>query len=216
MLHVLTLTTQITTQRRATRPEITWQPPCSSCLDILPVMWCGAQSSTSTHASRWDPIWGCPGVSGRSEHFTSTTTHKDFTVIMCQRRFLHSAFSLVFTSVNHFFFFFANSLSVQFCLPAVAIQALRSVLNSFSVGNRKNMFVYQERTTKSVFYLRLAFLVIVQCVCVLTPSLDFCHFLASGMRTPWDHPGGAGDGAYGWRQGHLSQLTDPATTVIRP
>ncbi|KAM4739339.1 KICSTOR complex protein SZT2 isoform 2-T2 [Anableps anableps] len=36
-----------------------------------------------------------------------------------------------------------------------AIQALRSVLNSFSVVNRKNMFVYQERTTKSVFYLRL-------------------------------------------------------------
>ncbi|PWA27293.1 hypothetical protein CCH79_00019484 [Gambusia affinis] len=35
------------------------------------------------------------------------------------------------------------------------IQALRSVLNSFSVVNRKNMFVYQERTTKSVFYLRL-------------------------------------------------------------
>uniref|UniRef100_A0A3P9Q4X0 SZT2 subunit of KICSTOR complex n=1 Tax=Poecilia reticulata TaxID=8081 RepID=A0A3P9Q4X0_POERE len=35
-----------------------------------------------------------------------------------------------------------------------AIQALRSVLNSFSVVNRKNMFVYQERTTKSVFYLR--------------------------------------------------------------
>uniref|UniRef100_UPI0037E8BDA3 KICSTOR complex protein SZT2 n=1 Tax=Semicossyphus pulcher TaxID=241346 RepID=UPI0037E8BDA3 len=36
-----------------------------------------------------------------------------------------------------------------------AIQALRSVLNSFCVVNRKNMFVYQERTTKSVFYLRL-------------------------------------------------------------
>ncbi|CAG01161.1 unnamed protein product, partial [Tetraodon nigroviridis] len=36
-----------------------------------------------------------------------------------------------------------------------AIQALRSVLNSFSVVNRKNMFVYQERETKSVFYLRL-------------------------------------------------------------
>uniref|UniRef100_A0A3P8U7F2 SZT2 subunit of KICSTOR complex n=1 Tax=Amphiprion percula TaxID=161767 RepID=A0A3P8U7F2_AMPPE len=34
-----------------------------------------------------------------------------------------------------------------------AIQALRSVLNSFCVVNRKNMFVYQERTTKSVFYL---------------------------------------------------------------
>ncbi|XP_061894627.1 KICSTOR complex protein SZT2-like isoform X3 [Entelurus aequoreus] len=36
-----------------------------------------------------------------------------------------------------------------------AIQALRSVLNSFCVGNRTNMFVYQERTTKAVFYLRL-------------------------------------------------------------
>ncbi|XP_053717013.1 KICSTOR complex protein SZT2 isoform X1 [Synchiropus splendidus] len=36
-----------------------------------------------------------------------------------------------------------------------AIQGLRSVLNSFCVVNRKNMFVYQERTTKSVFYLRL-------------------------------------------------------------
>ncbi|KAM6921196.1 KICSTOR complex protein SZT2 [Xenentodon cancila] len=36
-----------------------------------------------------------------------------------------------------------------------AIQALRSVLNPFCVGNRKNLFVYQERTTKSVFYLRL-------------------------------------------------------------
>uniref|UniRef100_A0A8C2TAU1 SZT2 subunit of KICSTOR complex n=1 Tax=Coturnix japonica TaxID=93934 RepID=A0A8C2TAU1_COTJA len=35
-----------------------------------------------------------------------------------------------------------------------AIQALRSVLNAFSVVNRKNMFVYQERATKSVFYLR--------------------------------------------------------------
>ncbi|XP_070601162.1 KICSTOR complex protein SZT2 isoform X6 [Erythrolamprus reginae] len=39
---------------------------------------------------------------------------------------------------------------------ARAIQALRSVLNAFSVGNRKNMFVYQERATKSVFYLRLS------------------------------------------------------------
>ncbi|XP_073499754.1 KICSTOR complex protein SZT2 isoform X2 [Phyllobates terribilis] len=37
-----------------------------------------------------------------------------------------------------------------------AIQSLRSVLNAFSVVNRKNMFVYQERTTKSVFYLRLS------------------------------------------------------------
>ncbi|XP_015224947.1 PREDICTED: protein SZT2-like [Cyprinodon variegatus] len=40
-------------------------------------------------------------------------------------------------------------------LSSTAIQALRSVLNSFSIVNRKNMFVYQERTTKSVFYLRL-------------------------------------------------------------
>ncbi|KAG8431965.1 hypothetical protein GDO86_018743 [Hymenochirus boettgeri] len=36
-----------------------------------------------------------------------------------------------------------------------AIQSLRSVLSAFSVGNRKNMFVYQERSTKNVFYLRL-------------------------------------------------------------
>uniref|UniRef100_A0A4W5MQC7 Uncharacterized protein n=1 Tax=Hucho hucho TaxID=62062 RepID=A0A4W5MQC7_9TELE len=36
-----------------------------------------------------------------------------------------------------------------------AIQALRSVLNALCVVNRKSMFVYQERTTKSVFYLRL-------------------------------------------------------------
>ncbi|TRZ02061.1 hypothetical protein DNTS_016329 [Danionella cerebrum] len=37
-----------------------------------------------------------------------------------------------------------------------AIQALRSVLNAFCVVNRKNMFVYQERSTKSVYYLRLS------------------------------------------------------------
>lgn len=49
-----------------------------------------------------------------------------------------------------------------FCRPMLAIQALRSVLNSFCVVNRKNMFVYQERTTKSVFYLRLDFHVIIQ------------------------------------------------------
>ncbi|XP_037683404.1 KICSTOR complex protein SZT2 isoform X2 [Choloepus didactylus] len=36
-----------------------------------------------------------------------------------------------------------------------AIQALRSVLNAFSVVNRKNMFVYQERATQAVYYLRL-------------------------------------------------------------
>uniref|UniRef100_A0A4W5R802 SZT2 subunit of KICSTOR complex n=1 Tax=Hucho hucho TaxID=62062 RepID=A0A4W5R802_9TELE len=37
-----------------------------------------------------------------------------------------------------------------------AIQALRSVLNAMCVVNRKSMFVYQERSTKSVFYLRLS------------------------------------------------------------
>lgn len=46
-------------------------------------------------------------------------------------------------------------LNNVFFSPSLAIQALRSVLNSFCVVNRKNMFVYQERTTKSVFYLRL-------------------------------------------------------------
>lgn len=58
---------QTTARRRATRPETTWLPPCSSSLDILPATWCGAQSSTSTPAWRWDPIWECQGVSGRSD-----------------------------------------------------------------------------------------------------------------------------------------------------
>lgn len=40
------------------------------------------------------------------------------------------------------------------CVAPTAIQALRSVLNAFSVVNRKNMFVYQERATKAVYYLR--------------------------------------------------------------
>ncbi|KAJ0065561.1 hypothetical protein NL108_013451, partial [Boleophthalmus pectinirostris] len=48
-----------------------------------------------------------------------------------------------------------NCIFLKFCSPLAAIQALRSVLSSFCVVNRKNMFVYQERTTKSVFYLRL-------------------------------------------------------------
>lgn len=39
-------------------------------------------------------------------------------------------------------------------VTSTAIQALRSVLNAFSVVNRKNMFVYQERATKAVYYLR--------------------------------------------------------------
>lgn len=34
------------------------------------------------------------------------------------------------------------------------IQALRSVLNRFSVNNRKNMFVYKDQSA-NVFYLRL-------------------------------------------------------------
>lgn len=46
------------------------------------------------------------------------------------------------------------SVNVDVCLPVAAIQGLRSVLNAFCVVNRKNMFVYQERSTKSVFYLR--------------------------------------------------------------
>ncbi|KAL1130343.1 hypothetical protein AAG570_013281 [Ranatra chinensis] len=36
-----------------------------------------------------------------------------------------------------------------------AIQALRTVLNRFSVNNRKNMFVYQDSSGNNVFYLRL-------------------------------------------------------------
>lgn len=47
-----------------------------------------------------------------------------------------------------------SSSHKQSLCPPAAIQALRSVLNAFSVVNRKNMFVYQERSTKSVFYLR--------------------------------------------------------------
>ena len=35
-----------------------------------------------------------------------------------------------------------------------AIQALRTVLNRFSVNNRTNMFVYQDNHQNNVFYLR--------------------------------------------------------------
>ncbi|XP_052100492.1 KICSTOR complex protein SZT2-like isoform X3 [Mytilus californianus] len=38
---------------------------------------------------------------------------------------------------------------------AIGMQALKSVLNKFSVINRKNMFVIKESTTQAVFYLRL-------------------------------------------------------------
>ncbi|CAH1774976.1 unnamed protein product [Owenia fusiformis] len=38
---------------------------------------------------------------------------------------------------------------------ARGIQALRSILNPFSVNNRKNMFVYREPQSGNVFYLRL-------------------------------------------------------------
>uniref|UniRef100_A0A4W5MQF9 SZT2 subunit of KICSTOR complex n=1 Tax=Hucho hucho TaxID=62062 RepID=A0A4W5MQF9_9TELE len=55
-----------------------------------------------------------------------------------------------------------------------AIQALRSVLNALCVVNRKSMFVYQERTTKSVFYLRLA----------LVPPLFLHHCLPSLQNSP--------------------------------
>lgn len=50
--------------------------------------------------------------------------------------------------------FLWKTSKLVFSLVLSAIQALRSVLNAFCVVNRKNMFVYQERTTKSVFYLR--------------------------------------------------------------
>ncbi|XP_044530766.1 KICSTOR complex protein SZT2 [Gracilinanus agilis] len=77
-----------------------------------------------------------------------------------------------------------------------AIQALRSVLNAFSVVNRKNMFVYQERATRAVYYLRL-----VETSCsekildgdALPPSLalsrsqePICPEEASGPRSPLD------------------------------
>uniref|UniRef100_A0A8I3X6X9 SZT2 subunit of KICSTOR complex n=1 Tax=Callithrix jacchus TaxID=9483 RepID=A0A8I3X6X9_CALJA len=77
-----------------------------------------------------------------------------------------------------------------------AIQALRSVLNAFSVVNRKNMFVYQERATKAVYYLRL-----LETSCsdrpwkgdVLPPSLALSRSQepiyseeASGPRSPLD------------------------------
>lgn len=132
MYRVLTLTTQITTQRRATRPEITWQPPCSSSMDILPVTWCGAPSSTSTHASRWGPIWGCPGVSGRSEHFTSTTTIKAFTVIMCQRRFPSSCWLL-----QSFFFFFCKQPLSVFLSPCFSDPGPALCAQLFLCGQQK-------------------------------------------------------------------------------
>ncbi|XP_053431840.1 KICSTOR complex protein SZT2 isoform X3 [Nycticebus coucang] len=77
-----------------------------------------------------------------------------------------------------------------------AIQALRSVLNAFSVVNRKNMFVYQERATKAVYYLRL-----LETSCsdqpwegdALPPSLALSRSQepiyseeASGLRSPLD------------------------------
>ena len=41
------------------------------------------------------------------------------------------------------------------------IQALRSILNKFSVNNRKNMFVFRESNQEAVFYLRSADLYLV-------------------------------------------------------
>ncbi|XP_030679531.1 KICSTOR complex protein SZT2 isoform X2 [Nomascus leucogenys] len=83
-----------------------------------------------------------------------------------------------------------------------AIQALRSVLNAFSVVNRKNMFVYQERATKAVYYLRyVAFGRLLETSCsdrpwkgdALPPSLALSRSQepiyseeASGPRSPLD------------------------------
>ncbi|XP_029802993.1 KICSTOR complex protein SZT2 isoform X7 [Suricata suricatta] len=86
-----------------------------------------------------------------------------------------------------------------------AIQALRSVLNAFSVVNRKNMFVYQERATKAVYYLRL-----LETSCserpwegdALPPSLalsrsqePICSEEASGPRSPLDMASSRGSDA---------------------
>lgn len=73
-----------------------------------------------------------------------------------------------------------------FCRPILAIHALRSVLNSFCVVNRKNMFVYQERTTKSVFYLRLDFHIIIQSwllslFLLLQPFSSRIHIIIHGV-----------------------------------
>lgn len=58
-----------------------------------------------------------------------------------------------------------------------AIQALRSVLSSFSVVNRKNMFVYQERTTKSVFYLRSPLSLFIS----LSISIEYWEWLSTSV-----------------------------------
>ncbi|XP_053549576.1 KICSTOR complex protein SZT2 isoform X2 [Bombina bombina] len=56
-----------------------------------------------------------------------------------------------------------------------AIQSLKTVLNPFSVVNRKNMFVYQEQSTKSVFYLRLSETSVASRQC----DMDFAQSLTS-------------------------------------
>ncbi|EHA99268.1 hypothetical protein GW7_04346 [Heterocephalus glaber] len=61
-----------------------------------------------------------------------------------------------------------------------AIQALRSVLNAFSVVNRKNMFVYQERATKAVYYLRVC----VVGVWGLNPGVERARYATSVLTSP--------------------------------
>lgn len=55
---------------------------------------------------------------------------------------------------------------VKLCAGKVgskAIQALRTILNPFSVNNRKNMFVYEDSSGNGthVFYLRYSIVIIV-------------------------------------------------------
>ena len=48
------------------------------------------------------------------------------------------------------------------------ILALRTILNPFSVNNRKNMFVYEDKSGNGshVFYLRCVLEFVCMCVCV--------------------------------------------------
>ncbi len=121
--------TQTTMQTRAISRGTTLPPPCSSSRVTSPVTWSGAPLFTFTRASRWGPTWACPGVSDTTAD-NQVAPH------------------------GIFMFLLWKTSKLVFSLVLSAIQALRSVLNAFCVVNRKNMFVYQERTTKSVFYLR--------------------------------------------------------------
>lgn len=145
-------------QTRAISRGTTLPPPCSSSRVTSPVTWSGAPLFIYTRASKWGPTWACLGVS-------DTTADQS-------GGFLWKTDKLV-------------SKDDLFSLILSAIQALRSVLNAFCVVNRKNMFVYQERTTKSVFYLRwvrtLLFFILVIDLHELFSG--WCWYLRSGVNT---------------------------------